>query len=122
MCKIDLEKFICSLVRFTHEANGTAARMVETSLETALKEQGLKVEDGKIAKYTPWPKDCWEYLERNTHTPGASEKPYVYEDDAYDAVDLAKREMAQEIVNLCHTGKVKSVEDILFHCYGVMDF
>ena len=71
--------------------------------------------------YKPWPRDCYEYVKDNTyHVPNRG--PYVYEDTAYEAIDLAKREVAQEIIDLYNKGKVKTVDEILHHCYGIVDF
>ena len=71
--------------------------------------------------YKPWPRDCYEYVKDNTyHVPNRG--PYVYEDTAYEAIDLAKREVAQEIIDLYNEGKAKTVDEILHHCYEIVDF
>ena len=128
MSKIDLEKLICSIAELSHEGYGTKTLELST-VKKALKEQGLEIKDGEIQEikeektvfYKPWPRDCYEYVKDNTyHVPNRG--PYVYEDTAYEAIDLAKREVAQGIIDLYNEGKAKTVDEILHHCYGIVDF
>ena len=58
--------------------------------------------------------ESWDILEEKTVT--IDGKKYVPEEDAYDAVDLAHRETAEEIT------KKKDLNEILHYCYGIMDF
>ena len=126
MSKIDLEKLICSMHELSNEGYGVDKSDL---VGLALRQQGLEIKDGKIQEiketktvfYKPWPRDCYEYVKDNTyHVPNRG--PYVYEDTAYEAIDLAKREVAQGIIDLYNEGKAKTVDEILHHCYGIVDF
>ena len=126
MSKIDLEKLICSIHELSNEGCGVDKSDL---VGLALRQQGLEIKDGEIQEiketktvfYKPWPRDCYEYVKDNTyHVPNRG--PYVYEDTAYEAIDLAKREVAQGIIDLYNEGKAKTVDEILHHCYGIVDF
>ena len=126
MSKIDLEKLICSIHELSNEGYGVDKSDL---VGLALRQQGLEIKDGEIQEiketktvfYKPWPRDCYEYVKDNTyHVPNRG--PYVYEDTAYEAIDLAKREVAQGIIDLYNEGKAKTVDEILHHCYGIVDF
>ena len=67
-----------------------------------------------------------EILEKKTVYigPGASltSGNYIPEDDAYDALDLGKREIAQSIIDKYHENPKITVSEILHYCYGIVDF
>lgn len=48
MAKIDLEKFICSLMQFT-----TVSREIKYLINCALRDQGLEYKDGAIVEIEP---------------------------------------------------------------------
>ena len=47
---------------------------------------------------------------------------YIIDDDAYKAVDIAKRQIAQSIIDRYKDNTLKTVEDIINYCHGIVDF
>ena len=64
-----------------------------------------------------------DYLEKHSIELRNIEKPfkpgiYIKEDDAWEAVDMAKREIAQAIIDK----NFKSLDEVWHYCYGIVDF